>query len=402
MAKAGLGGKMKVPQNALLPKFDRKSDYFDYFSGDGSAVQQLEDKRLTAGLQKSYILETVDGGNPSARLSVEDLFSRSGLQATPLAQENTAFDISSDSGERVALVEQVDARYLTLYTLLPSNQSDRLVRSAVATNPFLDHLWLSSQSFMALWSNVLAGNSGRRYGKITFEHESIYEVSEEDAGEYLPDERRTSRFTMVDKLEVMAQKMDPLQQEYAPLASITQMRLPAQGRGGHDLYYDGKVTNRSGSFVDHRTTLHGVVAMYRSLTRSVERQLWTSVAAPNSLGGTSVGSVAEIVFSKPLTEDLFRRWVMSMFNNRRNRFRLTGYAKWLNETKVHANAIDQHLWQPLVMEFTPARVVAVLPHGTCGNSVNRLVSNIQRFIDPKVTAYIGDREYGTLIPTVAA
>ncbi|MFF5536972.1 hypothetical protein ACFY71_31680 [Streptomyces cinerochromogenes] len=392
---------MKVPQNALLPKFDRKSDYFDYFSGDGSTVQQLEDKKLTAGLQKSYILETVDGGNPNARLSVDELFSRSGLQATPLAREKTAFEISED-GTRIALVEQVDSRYLALYTLLPSNQSDKLVRTAVADNPFLDHLWLSSQSFLALWSNVLAGNSGRRYGKITFEHESIYEVSEEDSAEHLPDERRTSRFTMVDKLEVMAQKMDPLQQEYAPLASITQMRLPAQGRGGHDLYYDGKVTNRSGSFVDHRTTLHAVVDMYRSLTRSVERQLWTSVAAPSSLGGTSLGSVAEIVFSKPLADDLFRRWVMSMFNNRRNRFRLTGYANWLSETKVHANAIDQHLWQPLVMEFTPARVVAVLPRGTCGNSVNRLVSNIQRFIDPKVTAYIGDKEYGTLIPTVAA
>ncbi|MEU4154506.1 hypothetical protein [Streptomyces sp. NPDC026659] len=392
---------MKVPQNALLPKFDQKSDYFDYFSGDGSKVRQLEDKKLAAGLQKSYILETVDGGNPNSRLSVEELFSRSGLQAAQLSRERSAYEISTENGERVALVEQVDNRYLTLYTLLPSNQSDKLVRSAVSVNPFLDHLWLSSQSFLALWTNVLAGNSGRRYGKITFEHESIYEVSEEEAGEYLPDERRTSRFTMVDKLEVMAQKMDPLQQEYAPLASITQMRLPAQGRGGHDLYYDGKVTNRSGSFVDHRSTLHGVVEMYRSLTRSVERQLWTSVSPSSSFGGASVGSVAEIVFSKPLAEDIFRRWVLSIFNNRRNRFRLTGYAKWLNGTKVHANAIDQHLWQPLVMEFTPARIVAVLPHGTCGNSVNRLVSNIQRFIDPKVTAYIGNKEYGTLIPTVA-
>ncbi|MFE1268487.1 hypothetical protein [Streptomyces sp. NPDC058758] len=392
---------MKVSQNALLPKFDRKSDYFDYFSGNSSTVQQLEDKKLTAGLQKSYILETVDGGNPDSQLPIEDLFSRSGLKATPLPLDRTAFDVSTESGERVALVEQVDSRYMTLYTLLPSNQSDKLVRSAVSVNPFLDHLWLSSQSFMALWSNVLAGNSGRRYGKITFEHESIYEVSEEDAGEHLPDERRTSRFTMVDKLDVMAQKMDPLQQEYAPLASITQMRLPAQGRGGHDLYYDGKVTNRSGSFIDHRTALHDVVGMYRSLTRSVERQLWTSAVSPSSLGVRGVGSVAEIVFSKPLAEDLFRRWVMSMFNNRRNRFRLTGYAKWLNATKVHANAIDQHLWQPLVMEFTPSRVVAILPHGTCGNSVNRLISNIQRFIDPKVTAYIGDKEYGALIPAAA-
>ncbi|WP_405710913.1 hypothetical protein OG264_19035 [Streptomyces xanthophaeus] len=393
---------MKVSQNALLPPFERRTEYFDYFSGNEvSTVEQLEDKKLAAGLQKSYILETVDGGNPTSALSVESLFERSGLRARPLAKDNATFEISTELNERIALLEKVDNRYLALYTLLPSNQSDKLVRTAVASNPFLDHLWLSSQSFLALWARVLDGNSGRRYGKITFEHESIFEVSEEESGEFLPDERRTSRFTMVDKLEVMSQKMNPLQQEYAPLASITQMRLPAQGRGGHDLYYDGKVTNRSGSFIDHRAALHGVIDMYRSLTRSVERQLWTSVGSDGSILGANLGSVAEIVFSKRLPEDLFRRWIMNMFNNRRNRFRLTGYATWLSDVKVHANAIDQHLWQPLTLELTPERVVAVLPFGTCGNSVNRLVSNIQRFIDPRVTAYIGDREYGSLIPAAA-
>ncbi|MFB7179022.1 hypothetical protein ACFCYI_15110 [Streptomyces sp. NPDC056257] len=393
---------MKVSKNALLPPFERRVDYFDYFSGgEVSAVQQLEDKKLAAGLQKSYILETVDGGNPSSALSVGELFARSGLLAKPLAKDGDAFQVSTQLNERVAILERVDARYLALYTLLPSAQSDKLIRTAVATNPFLDHLWLSSQSFLALWAKVLEGNSGRRYGKITFEHESIFEVSEEESGEFLPDERRTSRFTMVDKLEVMAQKMDPLQQEYAPLASITQMRIPAQGRGGHDLYYDGKLTNRSSSFADHRAAMHGVIGMYRTLTRSVERQLWTSVGKDGfSLGG-NFGSVAEIVFSKRLPDDLFRRWVISMFNNRRNRFRLTGYANWLSDVKVHANAIDQHLWQPLTLELTPDRVVAVLPFGTCGNSVNRLVSNIQRFIDPRVAAYIGDREYGSLIPAAA-
>jgi hypothetical protein len=72
----------------------------------------------------------------------------------------------------------------------------------------------------------------------------------------------------------------------------------------------------------------------------------------------------------------------------------------LNDHKVHANAIDQHLWQPLVMELTPKRVVAILPEGTCGNTINRLVSNIQRFVDPKVQAYIGDVEYSSLVPSL--
>ncbi|MCX5351244.1 hypothetical protein OG901_26400 [Streptomyces mirabilis] len=390
-----------VSKSALLPHFERQIDYFDYFSGsEVPDVQQLEDKRLTAGLQKTYLLETVDGGR-SQGPSTAEIFARSDINAQALTGDTAAYALFTSAGERVAVLEEIDSRYLALYTLLPSAQSDKLVRSAVSKNPLLDHLWLSSQSFLALWAQVLHDNNNRRYGKITFEHESIYEVPEGN-DESLPDERRTSRFTMVDKLEVISAKMDPLSQEYAPLASITQLRIPAQGRGGHDLYYDGKLTNRSSSFPDHRATLHGVVSLYRTLTKRVEQQLWVSASGPQGLADGNFGSVAEIVFSKPLAEELFKRWVISMFNNRRNRFRITGYPTWLSDTKVHANAIDQHLWQPLVLEMTPERVVAVLPHGTCGNSINRLVSNIQRFVDPKVTAYIGDQEYGSLISGVAA
>ncbi|MFE8962083.1 hypothetical protein [Streptomyces iakyrus] len=393
---------MKVPDNALLPQFERASDYFDYFDGNEVPdVEQLQDRKLKAGLQKTYLLETVDGGSPNSRPSVPSIFSRSDLFAKELPGDSRAWSLTNEEDERVALLEELDSRYLALYTLLPSNRSDKLLREAVTGNPFLDHLWLSSQSFLALWRQVLRDNSVNRYGKITFEHESLYESSAEEAEAFVADERRTSRFTMVDKIGVISQKMNPLKEEYAPLASITQLRIPAQGRGGHDLYYDGKLTNRSGSFQDHRATLNGVVDLYRSLTQRVEEQLWVSASATPGFAGDNLGSVAEIIFSRSLPEDVFKRWVISLFNNRRNRFRITGYPTWLSDTKVHANAIDQHLWQPLVLEMTTERVVAVLPHGTCGNSINRLVSNIQRFIDPKVTAFIGDHEYGSLIEGAA-
>ncbi len=46
------------------PQFERASDYFDYFNGSEVPpdVDQLHDRRLKAGLQKTYLLETVDGG----------------------------------------------------------------------------------------------------------------------------------------------------------------------------------------------------------------------------------------------------------------------------------------------------------------------------------------------------
>ena len=33
---------------------------------------------------------------------------------------------------------------------------------------------------------------------------------------------------------------------------VAQLRFPSAGRGGHDFYYNGKVTNRSNSFIEHR------------------------------------------------------------------------------------------------------------------------------------------------------
>lgn len=117
---------------------------------------------------------------------------------------------------------------------------------------------------------------------MVFEHQSIYEIDtveiEEDeitsepesldVGEpqakaedidneksELYQEKRASRFTMVDRIAVIQKSLPQLQEIYSPLYSICQLRFPAVERGGHDFYHSGKVTNRSDSFADHRAHL---------------------------------------------------------------------------------------------------------------------------------------------------
>ncbi|MEU7951655.1 hypothetical protein ACGFJ4_14610 [Micromonospora chalcea] len=393
---------MATARNAEIPHLDSREAYFDYF--DGIAVENKEDaetkkeggpKKLPGGLLKSYLLETVGPGSPPESLS--GIFGRSNLNLETIPDSDVAFRVTDTKRQGIALAEKFSDRYLALYTMLPSQTSDKLVGSSVLMNPMLDHLWLSSQSFHALWQHVRNVNNGRRYGKITFEHEALFAVTDDD----LHNESRASRFTMVDRLDEIAGRMEPLQNTYAPLHSIVHLRMPAEGRGGHDVYYDGKVTNRSDSFLDHRNTLQHVVNLYSQLTSNVEKRLWFSGSEPqNPLAAT--GAVAEIVFGEELSEATFKRWVMTLFNNRKNRFRIGGFHTWLNDRKVHANAIDQHLWQPMMLELTTRRVLAVLPEGTCGNTINRLVSNIQRYVDPNVTAYIGDTNYSDLIPEPSA
>src|SRR5262249_47834920 len=355
---------------------------------------ELQVRNLEGGLLKTYLLETV--GDTDSPEAFERILARSGL--TPESGPSpTLFRLVDETRNGIALVERLNPRFLAMYTLLPSSQSDHLAYRAVSVNPMLDHLWLSSDSFVYLWKEVVANSNSRRYGRITFEHESLYDVHDGglEPDDFPGDERRTSRFTLVDKIGVMANRVPELQESYAPLASITQLRIPAVGRGGHDLYYNGKVTNRSESFLDHRNTLLHVVDLYSTLTRAVEAKLWLS--SERAEGGVEVdGAVAELIFSEPLSEATLRRWVMSIFNNRRNRFRISGFPRWLGTTKVQASAIDQHLWQPILLEFTQRRVIAVLPKGTCGNSVNRLISNVQRFVDPQVRAFSAGDDYATL------
>lgn len=385
--------------NAEIPFLSSREEYFNLFDGITEDVPTELDRRyLPGGLLKSYLLETV--GEARTPDGFNRMMARSDLHASMVDEDETLYRITDEVGAGIGLAEKIDNRYFALYTLLPARVSDSLVKRAVASNPLVDHLWLSSQGFNSLWDHVRSVNSGRRYGKITFEHESIYDLSINDAepeNRNVEDERRASRFTMVDRLDVIHSQMGPLQATYAPLASITHIRMPAASRGGHDLYYDGKVTNRSDSFLDHRGAILNVIDMYSRLTSRIEDVLWVSGSSRG--GGFSLqGAVAELVFSETLEEPLFKRWVMSLFNNRRNRFRITGFPTWLSDRKVHADAIDQHLWQPFMMEMTPNHVVAVLPKGTCGNTINRLVSNVQRLVDPKVKAYIGDLEYSELVP----
>ncbi|MFI5955535.1 hypothetical protein [Cryptosporangium sp. NPDC051539] len=389
---------MVVPRTANIPVLASASEYFDFFDGVSKDVpERSKEQRLASGLLKSYLLETVDTAHGAS--DFQSVLRRSELASESIGSDGQLFRVIDKSGAGVALIERISGRFLSFYTLLPSQNSDRIVRKAVSTNPLLDHLWLSSDSFYALWDHVKESNSGRRYGRLTFEHESVFDLDDNvDDPNPFEDERRASRFTMVDRLEEIDKRMRPLQETYDPLGSITHLRIPANGRGGHDLYYDGKVTNRSESFLNHRSTLLYVVDMYSQLTSAVEDRLWVG---EDGEGGMD-GAVAELVFNRPLSEATFRRWVLSLFNNPRNRFRISGFHTWLSPRKVHANAIDQHLWQPMLMELTPERIVAVLPRGTCGNSVNRLVSNVQRFLDPRVEAFIGDVNYASLIPRTDA
>ena len=258
---------------------------------------------------------------------------------------------------------------------------------------------------------------------MVFTHDSIFEIDnpepdlddeqetegdaedgEDDVKEIV--ERRATSFRLVDRVGVIQEKLLSMQQIYSPLYAISQMRFPSPvGRGGHDFYDNGRVTNRSESFRDHRSHLLFVVRIYEQLLQATEQRAWysiqESVGIPRQFRKI-VGAPITIRFREPLTPQVFDHWITATFERKRNKFRLWGHPLRLGPTKVHVYGVDRHLWQPLFIELTGSGCTAIIPNGTCGNTVHRLVTNIQRYLDPGAVAFIGEKPYTQVVKESAS
>jgi hypothetical protein len=291
----------------------------------------------------------------------------------------------------------------------------------VLSSTQLDHVWLSGLTFGVLWQIVARLTRPHRYTKRVFTHESIFDIDggetaieeeddeattpqasdEDDIGSII--ERRATSFRLVDRIGVIQEKLSILQSSYSPLYAISQLRFPSPvGRGGHDFYDNGRVTNRSESFRDHRSHVLFVVRIYERLLKSTESQAWYSIAPRQTVGkprqfGKIVGAPVVIRFAEALEPEVFDQWIHATFERKRNRFRLWGHPIRLGPTKVHVYGVDRHLWRPLFLELTARGCTAIIPNGTCGNTVHRLVTNIQRYLDPGANAFIGDKPYDKVV-----
>ncbi len=379
--------------------------YFDGYMSE--RFDELTEKKLKRPLVKSQLLELRDG--QEAIPSVTTLLARHGVYVKQL--DETMFLLTDNDEGEIGFVEVLRPRILAVYSPLPSHRFDHWVRRLVFKDPDVDYVWLSGLTFNVLWELVTQLSPPGRYTRIVFTHDSIFAIdqpdpeSDEDAegrdDESEITERRATSFRIVDRVGVIQDKLEKMQKIYAPLYAISQLRFPSQvGRGGHDFYGNGRVTHRGESFRDHRSHLLFVVKIYEELLKLTEQRAWYGIQeSVNVPGGFRrlAGAPVTIRFREPLTQEVFNHWIRATFERSNNKFRLWGHPIRLGPTKVHVYGVDRHLWQPLFLELTAEGLLAILPNGTCGNTVHRLVTNIQRYLDPGAMAFIGDILYTDMV-----
>jgi hypothetical protein len=398
------------PVKNLLPNLGTRREYFDYL--DRWIVGTVDDLRAhmtTRALVKAFLLETSRCNG--SRDVIATLTSR---QQVTSRIDDTLFRVRwREENTDWALMEVEDERYPILYTALETKVASQRVDQLVHSSPLLDKAWFAAPMFRRLWKLVLDAYPSQRFSKIVFEHESIFEVFKDDLTiasdseeeqeeveeeeEVISPERRRARMQITERIGKLDKALQKMRPEYEPLESIVSMRVPAPRRGGHDIYFDGRFTNRSDSVTALRQTIKVVTNIYRYSTEMAEDASWPQAVDTSSTGKTiSLGMPLLIKFSQELDMDTFERWIASL-RRKNNRFRLWGNPINRGLGKVHIYAIDNHLWQPVDLEIARDHLYALLPSGTCGNTIHRLIANIQRFIDPKLETYIGNKKYEDFI-----
>ena len=389
-----------------LPRLQSREEFVDYLEGFVTpAVVDLE-RGKSRKLLKTYMLETARHDHAIPELA--SLFS-DGITLQRLDDTMYRVEDADHGGKVVGLLESLDDRHPVFYTTMAADDSKRWVRRVVERGPWLDHLWLSSSILFELWQYVQRSTPNQRYVRLGFDHEAWYETTSDPRDLYDQDEeptegeddefteglvdRRRSKVILTERLSVLQEKLPDLRNLYDPLHSLVQLQIPSGERGGHLFYHDGRATDRSNSFIEHRATVALVLGLYRRITEHAEAQLWVDTTDVGQDGITVTGAPLTIRFGEPLSATTFDRFVDLGLQRRTSRFRIGGYVTRRGPTKVHMAAIDRHLWQPLLLEVTSTHLLAVLPRGTCGNTVHRLVTNVQRYLDPKAEVWLGSERY---------
>ena len=382
---------------------------------DGHAWESADDapaSTITSSVVKTQLIEVQDGCSQHGALP--KVFAGHGIRLDQL--DDSLFRVVDRDQAPIGWLEQLSARVVGLYSVLKADDFDARVRRIIMSNRELDYVWLSGQTFGVLWKLLGKYCKPHRFTRLVFTHDSVYDIdsdaeyADEDStppedtraedADRVFDHRATS-FRLTDRLGELKEHLEKLQDIYSPFFAISQLRFPSPtGRGGHDFFDNGRVTNRSASFLDHRSHLLFVIGIYENMLRATEASAWYAIKESVNVPGQFnkiVGAPITVRFREPLSESTFSRWIQTTFSRKRNRFRLWGHPIVLGPTKVHVYGVDRHLWQPIFLEFTSTGCVAIIPHGTCGNTVHRLVTNIQRYVDPGATAFIGDKPYRDMV-----
>ncbi|WP_420621719.1 hypothetical protein [Candidatus Poriferisodalis sp.] len=310
---------------------------------------------------KTLVLEAHPGAvTPHEYLA--DVFGEARVRSTDDAHLH---ELTLDDGVKLT-VDDLDGRFWSFHSASATQSVLRAIRTVVSKRRDLDYLWLPTQHLRGIRPGSRASFVKADFtGVAALPEEAIHDLSLSVRGH-----------DAAQLLEVFEH-----QNGHGHVFSIERLTVPIfdpdLGRIEQAVNRRAHFVARGDSFPLHQQVVADVVGRYRLFVEAVEERTIRFASLGEPGGGTIVGTPIEIQFSRPLSnlQVLFDELLSSG-----EPFRLWGMYE-VHDSFGECDAVDLHVGGCMRIEAQPEFMRVQLFDGSCGNSIARLVSNLQHHVD---------------------
>lgn len=337
--------------------------YKEYKSTNKSAYENT--------LLKSYILEAhiPDGSNnfyDNSYLKLKEIIEKKSKSIKVIQTKDDCI-ISIKDQQLELFIEFYDKRFWYIHTMSKSTNSDNFIKILLHDCCF-DRFWIPSKMFRRFLekSNV--------YGMNVKFQDSFTE------DKFFTDEQQ--EFTFKATKGEVNELLDLFSSSPIFKNKIAINKLSILGNHTADKFiiddikHDGKVTARGNSIDYHVKNLASITQDYKKVITYMESKM--SLHFDDSgLKGVPI----EILLTRK-NIDLTK--LVKLIFSPGSVFKLWGIPEWINDGYVRVQAVDLHTGNKgnrLNFELTCVFIRVYLPDGTCGNSVMRLITNLNCYVD---------------------
>ncbi|MEW6155341.1 MAG: hypothetical protein AB1673_15350 [Actinomycetota bacterium] len=326
---------------------------------------------------KTFVIEAHANGDPGAMLG--EVFGSQGVSATDDVH------LHEVGGDTPLVVDHLDGRFWSVHTTAPVGAARALLRGAVESWRELDRVWLPSDHL----GNVWPGTSPR-WLATDFRARRLSPQS--DVG----DLRLSVSGTMAEELLRAIEGQAPgavSRSAVGVTASDDDLGTVVEG-----ISRDGRFVAYGDDFGFHQAIVARVVDRYRHFVESVEQRAltWTEL---DGGGARLSGGPVVLRFSRSILD--LERFLDGLFSAREP-FRLWGIPQMTGEERAEVEAVDLHVGQPVRFDIAPEWMRVYLFAGGCGNSVARLVANLQHHFDGQLQIVDDELDAGIRPATATA
>ncbi len=335
----------------------------------GAVPEGVLGGRLRPGRVKSRLLEAhVEERSPDGvahllrgvATSAELLVERAGDELWVLLGSDEAF-----------VVDTLNPRFWLLHTTARAERLRRLLAQHLLPSARVDRAWFSSEQLREL-------EGERRWVRSSFDGATLQPG---DPGRDVPRRWRVQvEGESPDELLELVSEQERYRAGAALTAVASVLEAPAGGKVEVAADYQGGFVASGDDFHTVAGLLWRTLDRYERYVKALERTYRLGASPTETLGLMLEGEVAMIEFPHEVGD--LDALVANLFNCREP-FRLWAVPREVREGQWEANAVDLHVGQRLRLELTSRWLRVLLGPDTCGNTLARLLANLQHRFDAR-------------------